>query len=168
MQELSDLQKNSDLCKQHPLASVASITTLTDVDFAALAVAVQDIDVRNLKALIIGPHETPYEFGFFEVMHTGPWASHPEGPLTSHSKSFNSNSTKTIPASRRQLLQQPPMEGGVGSTPISTPMAKCACKFSYVYYHRLLGTNPGFSGRFSGNYDTAALERAKPIMTDSI
>ncbi|KAK4159167.1 hypothetical protein QBC43DRAFT_327701 [Cladorrhinum sp. PSN259] len=43
--ELSDLQKSSDL---------------------SLAVAVRDIDVRNLKALIIGPHETPYEFGFFE------------------------------------------------------------------------------------------------------
>jgi ubiquitin-conjugating enzyme E2 Z len=34
---------------------------------AALAVACRDIDVRNVKALIIGPHETPYEFGFFEV-----------------------------------------------------------------------------------------------------
>jgi ubiquitin-conjugating enzyme E2 Z len=33
----------------------------------ALAVACRDIDVRNVKALIIGPHETPYEFGFFEV-----------------------------------------------------------------------------------------------------
>ncbi|KAL2143020.1 hypothetical protein VTI28DRAFT_417 [Corynascus sepedonium] len=43
--ELSDLQKNSDL---------------------SLAVACRDIDVRNVKALIIGPHETPYEFGFFE------------------------------------------------------------------------------------------------------
>jgi len=35
--------------------------------FSALAVACRDIDVRNVKALIIGPHETPYEFGFFEV-----------------------------------------------------------------------------------------------------
>ncbi|KAK4099785.1 UBC-like protein [Parathielavia hyrcaniae] len=43
--ELSDLQKNSDL---------------------SLAVACRDVDVRNVKALIIGPHETPYEFGFFE------------------------------------------------------------------------------------------------------
>lgn len=33
----------------------------------ALAVACRDIDVRNVKALIMGPHETPYEFGFFEV-----------------------------------------------------------------------------------------------------
>ncbi|VUC34492.1 unnamed protein product [Clonostachys rosea] len=44
--ELSELQKGSDL---------------------SLAVACRDIDVRNVKALIIGPHETPYEFGFFEV-----------------------------------------------------------------------------------------------------
>ncbi|CAI0643014.1 unnamed protein product [Colletotrichum noveboracense] len=31
-----------------------------------LAVACRDVDVRNVKALIIGPHDTPYEFGFFE------------------------------------------------------------------------------------------------------
>lgn len=43
--ELSDIQRNSDL---------------------SLAVACRDVDVRNVKALIIGPHETPYEFGFFE------------------------------------------------------------------------------------------------------
>ena len=38
----------------------------------ALAVACRDIDVRNVKALIIGPHETPYEFGFFEVRQRVP------------------------------------------------------------------------------------------------
>ncbi|KAK3354158.1 UBC-like protein [Neurospora tetraspora] len=43
--ELSDLQKDSDL---------------------SLAVACRDVDVRNVRAMIIGPHETPYEFGFFE------------------------------------------------------------------------------------------------------
>ncbi|KAI1437532.1 ubiquitin-conjugating enzyme [Xylaria sp. CBS 124048] len=43
--ELHELKKNSDL---------------------SLAVAVQDRDLRNIKALIIGPHDTPYEFGFFE------------------------------------------------------------------------------------------------------
>ncbi|KAK0383329.1 hypothetical protein NLU13_9242 [Sarocladium strictum] len=43
--ELSEIQKTSDL---------------------SIAVACRDIDVRNVKALIIGPHETPYEFGFFE------------------------------------------------------------------------------------------------------
>lgn len=43
--EISDLQKNSDL---------------------SLAVAFRDRDVRNVRAMIIGPHETPYEFGFFE------------------------------------------------------------------------------------------------------
>ncbi|CCF38700.1 ubiquitin-conjugating enzyme [Colletotrichum higginsianum] len=44
--ELSDIQRTSDL---------------------SLAVACRDVDVRNVKALIIGPHDTPYEFGFFEV-----------------------------------------------------------------------------------------------------
>lgn len=33
----------------------------------ALAVACQEEDIRNVKALIVGPPETPYEFGFFEV-----------------------------------------------------------------------------------------------------
>ncbi|MCJ1298393.1 hypothetical protein MMC08_001182, partial [Hypocenomyce scalaris] len=43
--ELGEIQKNSDL---------------------SLAVACRDVDVRNVKALIVGPPETPYEFGFFE------------------------------------------------------------------------------------------------------
>ncbi|KAI3329151.1 ubiquitin-conjugating enzyme [Xylariaceae sp. AK1471] len=43
--EIAEIQKNSDL---------------------SLAVAFRDRDVRNVKAMIIGPHETPYEFGFFE------------------------------------------------------------------------------------------------------
>ncbi|KAK2589843.1 hypothetical protein QQS21_012481 [Conoideocrella luteorostrata] len=46
--ELSDIQRGSDL---------------------AIAVACRDIDVRNVKALIMGPHETPYEFGFFEAYY---------------------------------------------------------------------------------------------------
>ncbi|KAG6015567.1 hypothetical protein E4U54_003358 [Claviceps lovelessii] len=43
--ELSDIQRGSDF---------------------AIAVACRDIDVRNVRAIIMGPHETPYEFGFFE------------------------------------------------------------------------------------------------------
>lgn len=35
--------------------------------YTAIAVACRDSDVQNVKALIIGPPETPYEFGFFEV-----------------------------------------------------------------------------------------------------
>lgn len=45
MQELSEIQRGSDL---------------------SLAVACRDIDVRHVRALIIGPPDTPYEFGFFE------------------------------------------------------------------------------------------------------
>ncbi|KAI9884358.1 MAG: hypothetical protein M1823_003854 [Watsoniomyces obsoletus] len=33
---------------------------------SALAVACRDVDVRNVRAIIIGPPDTPYEFGFFE------------------------------------------------------------------------------------------------------
>ncbi|EME48952.1 hypothetical protein DOTSEDRAFT_67858 [Dothistroma septosporum NZE10] len=43
--ELASAQKNEDL---------------------SLAVAYRDTDVRNVRAMIIGPPETPYEFGFFE------------------------------------------------------------------------------------------------------
>ncbi|KAI0391669.1 ubiquitin-conjugating enzyme [Xylariaceae sp. FL0594] len=43
--EISEIQKNTDL---------------------SLAVAFRDRDVRNVKALIIGTHDTPYEYGFFE------------------------------------------------------------------------------------------------------
>ncbi|KAF3390942.1 Ubiquitin-conjugating enzyme E2 Z [Talaromyces pinophilus] len=44
--ELSDLQKGKDL---------------------SLAITYDDSDIRNGKALIVGPRGTPYEFGFFEV-----------------------------------------------------------------------------------------------------
>ena len=33
----------------------------------SLAVACRDDDVRHLRALIVGPPDTPYEFGFFEL-----------------------------------------------------------------------------------------------------
>lgn len=42
--------------------SVRKLMSLT-----AIAVACRDVDVRNVKALIIGPPDTPYEFGFFDV-----------------------------------------------------------------------------------------------------
>lgn len=45
MQEVTNLQKGSDL---------------------SIAVANQESDVRHVKALIIGPADSPYEYGFFE------------------------------------------------------------------------------------------------------
>lgn len=42
---------------------IAHIQKGTDL---SLAVACRDSDVRHVRALIIGPPETPYEFGFFE------------------------------------------------------------------------------------------------------
>lgn len=33
----------------------------------ALAVAYKDSDIRHVAALIVGPPDSPYEFGFFEV-----------------------------------------------------------------------------------------------------
>lgn len=43
--ELNDLQKSNDL---------------------SIAVACRDSDIRNVRALILGPPDTPYEFGFYE------------------------------------------------------------------------------------------------------
>ncbi|KAI9798843.1 MAG: hypothetical protein M1825_004966 [Sarcosagium campestre] len=43
--ELGEIQKSSDL---------------------SLAVACRDVDVRSVKTLVIGPPDTPYEFGFYE------------------------------------------------------------------------------------------------------
>ncbi|KAK3050015.1 hypothetical protein LTR09_008670 [Extremus antarcticus] len=49
--ELAQVQKGSDL---------------------SIAVACQDSDVRHVRALIIGPPDTPYEFGFFQFnLHFG-------------------------------------------------------------------------------------------------
>lgn len=42
------------------------ITSLQKADDLSLAVAFKDSDVRHVRALIVGPSETPYEFGFFE------------------------------------------------------------------------------------------------------
>jgi ubiquitin-conjugating enzyme E2 Z len=42
---------------------IAQIQKGTDI---SLAVAHQDHDVRHVRALIIGPPDTPYEYGFFE------------------------------------------------------------------------------------------------------
>ena len=58
---------------RNPLTSVRLLPSLgfraveTDANGTALAVACRDVDVRNVKAIIIGPPDTPYEFGFFEV-----------------------------------------------------------------------------------------------------
>ncbi|KAA8894127.1 ubiquitin-conjugating enzyme/RWD-like protein [Sphaerosporella brunnea] len=43
--ELSEINKSSDL---------------------SIAVACRDVDVRSVRAIILGPPDTPYEFGFFE------------------------------------------------------------------------------------------------------
>lgn len=66
-QELGDIQRGSELGASSPSDAPVETCKLTSRRPAAIAVACRDIDVRNVKALVIGPHETPYEFGFFEV-----------------------------------------------------------------------------------------------------
>ncbi|MCJ1342438.1 hypothetical protein MMC31_000622 [Peltigera leucophlebia] len=65
--ELADIQKNSDLCTfEFHSYTKALLAHLIGFN-TAIAVVCRDADVQNVKALIIGPPDTPYEFGFFEV-----------------------------------------------------------------------------------------------------
>ena len=34
---------------------------------SAITATCRDSDIRNVRALVVGPPDTPYEFGFFEV-----------------------------------------------------------------------------------------------------
>lgn len=65
MKEISDIQKGSDLCMFSICAFYLSLQ-LADLG-PALAVAFRDANVRHVRALIVGPADTPYEFGFFGV-----------------------------------------------------------------------------------------------------
>jgi len=59
--ELSDLRKGNDLCES--CTSPCALQTLT---CSAIAVGFQEDDIRHVRALIVGPPDTPYENGFFE------------------------------------------------------------------------------------------------------
>ncbi|KAL6720783.1 erg26, C-3 sterol dehydrogenase [Lecanora helva] len=66
----------------------ASRYTIQLIVLAALAVACRDSDVQNVKALIVGPHDTPYEFGFFEFSVKFP-EEYPAKPPTVTAKTTN-------------------------------------------------------------------------------
>lgn len=49
----------------------------------SLKVAYRDNDVRSVRAMIIGPPDTPYEFGFFEFdMKVSPVATRRQAMIT--------------------------------------------------------------------------------------
>jgi len=54
---------NTAGCINRITKEIAHISKGSDL---SLAVACRDDDVRHLRALIVGPPDTPYEFGFFE------------------------------------------------------------------------------------------------------
>ncbi|OAX78806.1 hypothetical protein ACJ72_06882, partial [Emergomyces africanus] len=54
----------------------------------SLAVACKEADIRSIKALIVGPPETPYEFGFFEFSIKFP-EDYPGSPPTIHCTTTN-------------------------------------------------------------------------------
>ncbi|QSZ32870.1 hypothetical protein DSL72_002451 [Monilinia vaccinii-corymbosi] len=53
-------------CKADTLESYQELADIQRGPDLSLAVACRDIDVRSVKAIIIGPPDTPYEFGFFD------------------------------------------------------------------------------------------------------
>ncbi|KAK2812058.1 hypothetical protein FQN50_001768 [Emmonsiellopsis sp. PD_5] len=54
----------------------------------SLAVACKESDIRSIKALIVGPPESPYEFGFFEFSIRFP-EDYPGNPPTVHATTTN-------------------------------------------------------------------------------
>ncbi|PGH36481.1 ubiquitin-conjugating enzyme E2 Z [[Emmonsia] crescens] len=54
----------------------------------SLAVACKEADIRSIKALIVGPPETPYEFGFFEFSIKFP-EDYPGTPPVVHATTTN-------------------------------------------------------------------------------
>lgn len=67
---------NTAGCINRIVKEIAHIQKGTDL---SLAVACRDDDVRRVRALIIGPPDTPYEYGFFEFQVKFP----KEYPITS-------------------------------------------------------------------------------------
>ncbi|KAM0714869.1 hypothetical protein Q7P37_009333 [Cladosporium fusiforme] len=67
---------NTAGCINRIVKEIAHIQKGTDL---SLAVACRDDDVRRVRALIIGPPDTPYEFGFFDFQVKFP----KEYPITS-------------------------------------------------------------------------------------
>lgn len=62
----------------------------------AIAVACQDSNIQHIKALIVGPPETPYEFGFFEFnVRLG--KDYPSGPPTVTATTTNSGRCRFNP-----------------------------------------------------------------------
>ncbi|KAK9389348.1 ubiquitin-conjugating enzyme/RWD-like protein [Lipomyces mesembrius] len=75
LKELSDIQKNPD---------------------QAIYVSYKEDDITNVKALIIGPPDTPYEYGFFEFNMQFP-RDYPTSPPKVHAITTNGGRTRFNP-----------------------------------------------------------------------
>ncbi|KIW92320.1 uncharacterized protein Z519_07304 [Cladophialophora bantiana CBS 173.52] len=72
------------------------ITQIQQGSDLSIAVACQEKDVRHVKALIIGPHGTPYEYGFFEfTVNFG--SEYPSKPPKVEAKTTNGGRTRFNP-----------------------------------------------------------------------
>ncbi|KAI5298991.1 Rsp5p-dependent ubiquitination, sorting of cargo proteins at the multivesicular body, partial [Ascosphaera pollenicola] len=73
IRELSNIQQSNDLCTSTPYHDFDE-NRHADIVSSAITAACHDDDddVRRLTGLIVGPPDTPYEFGFFEFSITFP------------------------------------------------------------------------------------------------
>ncbi|KIV92026.1 hypothetical protein PV10_06505 [Exophiala mesophila] len=72
---------------------IASIQRGSDL---SIAVACQEHDFRKVRALIIGPHGTPYEYGFFEYLITF-GTEYPNKPPKVEARTTNNGRTRFNP-----------------------------------------------------------------------
>ena len=65
-QEVNQIANGTDLCM---LVGRYKLDRPRVDCSTALAVSCGDADIRYVRALIVGPMSTPYQFGFYEVCH---------------------------------------------------------------------------------------------------
>ncbi|PTU20008.1 hypothetical protein P175DRAFT_0524292 [Aspergillus ochraceoroseus IBT 24754] len=66
------------------------------IPMLAIAVSYEDSDIRNVRAVILGPPETPYQFGFFEFHIKFP-KDYPASPPTVRAATTNGGTTRFNP-----------------------------------------------------------------------
>jgi ubiquitin-protein ligase len=93
----SNISRKSHKSSQEQTSVGTRISSLILADkHIAIAVAIQEEDVRHVKALIIGPHATPYEYGFFEfAINFG--IDYPSKPPRVDAKTTNGGRTRFNP-----------------------------------------------------------------------
>ncbi|KAL4927096.1 ubiquitin-conjugating enzyme E2 [Aspergillus undulatus] len=86
--EIKQIESNADLCK----AAIGSPC------LCSIAVGYDESDIRNVRAIILGPPETPYQFGFFEfAIKFGKGSDYPARPPSVRAVTSNSGACRFSP-----------------------------------------------------------------------